>query len=62
MTTLTKDINVRIATKKINFKGPYVVLEIEYLLHSLLVKKDGVNANLVKYDSPNIRIPRWFWL
>ena len=56
MTTLTKAINVRIATKKINIKGPYVVLEIDYLLSSL-VEKDGVNANLVKYDSPNIKIP-----
>ena len=35
-----------------NIRGLDVVFEVEYLLNSW-VKKDGVNANLVLYDSPN---------
>ena len=36
-------------------RGPgYIVFEVEYLCNGP-VKKDGVNANLVSYDSPNFK-------
>ena len=41
-----KAINVRVANKNYNIRGLYIVFEVEYLWNDL-VKKNGVNANLV---------------
>ena len=48
-----KAINVRVV-KNYYIRGPYVVFEVEYLWNGS-VKKNGVNANVVVYDSPNLK-------
>ena len=47
-----KTINVMVANKIYNIKSPDVVFEVKYCWNDW-VKKNGVRANLVQYDSPN---------
>ena len=51
-----KAINVRVTNKNYKSIDPYNVFKVEYLWNDW-VKKDGVNANLVKYGSPKFKYP-----
>ena len=51
-----KTINIRVANKNYNIRGPCVVFEVKYLWKGS-VKKNGVNANLVLCDWPSFRYP-----
>ena len=49
-----KAINVRVANENYKSRNPCDVFKVEHLWNDW-VKKDGVNANLIKYGSPKFK-------